>query len=124
PLPGPAGLFRATTVDMVKLVAVVAALAIVTPGCVRRLERKVGPTLQTVDQKAPYLKVHMRDGVLYVLSDWMVKEAAKEIVGVGDKFRADRSLENAGTFRIDMSDVGMYETNTIITSPGVGALAV
>lgn len=109
---------------MVKLVAVVAALAIVTPGCVRRIERKVGPTLKTVDEKAPYLKVHMRDGALYVLSDWMVEESAQEIVGVGDKFRADRSLERAGTFRIGMRDVGMYETNTIITSPGVAALAV
>jgi hypothetical protein len=92
--------------------------------CVHRLERKVGTTVQTVDNGAPYLKLHLPDGRLYVLSDWHVDETTKHITGTGDLFRADREIETSGSFSVAMGDVAMYETNTIVSSPGVAALAV
>jgi hypothetical protein len=91
---------------------------------IQRLERKVGPTVATVDNQAPYLKVHMPDGRLYVLADWHVDETTQHVTGTGDLFRADRELDRSGTFSVAMADVAMYETNTIHTSPGVAAMAV
>ncbi|HSD89874.1 MAG TPA: hypothetical protein VLB44_20225, partial [Kofleriaceae bacterium] len=86
--------------------------------------RKVGTTVYTVDHEAPFLKVHLPDGRLYVLSDWNVDEATKHITGTGDLFTADREIERSGSFSVAMADVAMYETNTIETSPGVAALSV
>lgn len=107
-----------------KLVPVVVGVALLGASCVHRLERKIGPTLATVDNQAPYLKIHLADGQLYVLHDWTADDRAQRITGTGDLFRADRSVERTGTFTVPMADVAMYETNTVVSSPGVAALAV
>ena len=104
--------------------AAVLAVASSVSGCVQRLDRKVGTTIHTVDDKAPFLKVHLADGRLYVLSDWHADETTKHVTGTGDLFTADREVETSGSFSIAMADVAMYETNTIENSPGIAALAV
>jgi hypothetical protein len=105
-------------------IALVVTAALTAGSCVQRVERKVGKTVQTVDNKAPFLKVHMPDGRLYVLSMWNVDETTKHIMGTGDLFGPERELETTGVFSIAMGDIAMYETNTIVTSPGVAAMAV
>lgn len=39
-----------------------------------RIERRVGPRLDTVDLKAPFLKLHLRNGDLYVLEAWTIEK--------------------------------------------------
>jgi hypothetical protein len=114
---------RANSCTTRVVAAAVIGVVLVT-SCVSRLDRKVGPTLQTVDRKAPYLKLHLADGHLYVLSDWKVDETKREISGTGDLFDTDRAVVKTGTFTVAMTDVAMYETNTVETSPGVAAMAV
>lgn len=93
--------------------------------CVTNLERKVGPTLATVDHESPYLKVHMRDGGLYVLADWTVVEAQREVVGRGDKLGPDRKpLGPSGEQVIRLDDVALFESNTTHLSPSVAAMAI
>jgi hypothetical protein len=104
-----------------------AALAVAGPACMQRLQRKVGPTLQTVDMAAPYLKAHMRDGDVYILHKWTIDEPGRAVIGGGRQLGADRRVireAGPGGFTIKFADVALYETNTVITSPGVTAMAI
>ena len=108
---------------MANKVAMAVILALVA-GCPQRVERKVGPTLQTVDMKAPFLKCHMKDGGLYVLSSWRIDEAGAAVIGAGELYGTDRSVESRLSYRVRFADVALYETNTVVTSPGVAGMAV
>lgn len=108
---------------MVRNLAMVAALALAA-GCPQQIERKVGAQLQTVDMKAPYIKCHMKNGDVYVLSSWRIEEAAQELVGAGELYGTDRSVVSQLSYRVPLADVALYETNTISSSPGVAALSV
>jgi hypothetical protein len=101
-----------------------AVLAILV-GCVSRIERKVSATAATIDHKAPFLKVHMRDGDMFVLSSWSVDEQRRVVIGRGDQLGADRITVAGNPNRtIPLSDVALFETNTIVTSPSVAAMAI
>lgn len=100
------------------------ALAALELGCVHRLERQVGATIQTVDHHAPYLKVHMKNGDLFVLTAWQADEIHRTVTGTGELQGVDRRVVSTGPHRIAMDDVALYETNTIVTSPSVAALAI
>src|ERR1700733_11098944 len=67
-----------------------------TATCVHRLERRTGPSLATVDQRAPYLKVHMQDGGVYILTSWKVDDAGHALVGKGEHRGLDRELVATG----------------------------
>ncbi|CAN5918172.1 hypothetical protein BH11MYX3_BH11MYX3_09560 [soil metagenome] len=108
---------------MAKHLPIAMALALVA-GCPQRIDRKVGTTLQTVDMEAPFLKCHMKDGGLYVLQGWRIDEPTGSVTGAGEYFGTDRSVESRSTYRVRLADVALYETNTIVTSPGVAAMAV
>src|SRR5881394_2803659 len=101
----------------------IVALALAT-ACVHRLERKVGPTLATVDAAAPYLKAHMRNGDVYILHDWTIDEPGQAIVGTGKKLGPGRGPVPDARHRVRFADVALYETNTIVTSPGVASMSV
>lgn len=51
-------------------------------------------------------------------------EQARSIVGTGERVEPDRKRGPSGVYRIRFEDVALYETNTIVSSPGVAALAV
>jgi len=104
--------------------AFVAAVSIATASCTHRIERKVSPQLKTVDNEAPFLKMHLADGSLYILHDWYLNESTRKVLGSGALYRPDRSVAATGSFAVSMDLVALYETNTIVTSPGISALAV
>lgn len=107
-----------------RLLAVLAVLPALNLACVSRLARTVTPTLATVDHKAPYLKVHMKNGDLFVLSAWQADDARRLVTGQGELQGTDRRVVRTGPQQIAMADVALYETNTIVTSPSVAAMAV
>jgi len=101
-----------------------ALLAALNFACIQRLERKVTPRLATVDHKLPYLKVHMKNGDLFVLSEWQVNEPRGELHGKGDHQGTDRVTLRSGEQSITLADVALYETNEISASPSIAALAI
>jgi len=101
-----------------------AVLFVLSLGCIHRLERTVTPRLETVDHKAAFLKVHMKNGDLFVLSAWRADEQRREVTGTGEQFGADRFIVRTGEHRIAMADVALYETNEIVSSPSIAAMAV
>jgi hypothetical protein len=104
--------------------AVPLALAALGLSCVHRLERTVTPQITTVDHRAAFLKVHMKNGDLFVLSAWRADELHRRVTGTGDQLGADRRLVRRGEHEVAMDDVALYETNAITTSPSIAALAV
>jgi hypothetical protein len=95
-------------------------------GCVQRLHRTVSApeALATVDRKAPFLKVHMRDGSLYALSPWTAEEAERRVSGTGTRYAVDRQVLERGTFSLSIDSVALFETNVARPSPSVATLAV
>jgi hypothetical protein len=94
-------------------------------GCVQRLNRTLTvPGVETVDRKAPFLKVHMRDGSLYLLSPWIANEAERRVSGTGSHFAPDRQVLNQGELSVSLDSVALFETNVARPSPSVAALGV
>jgi hypothetical protein len=80
--------------------------------------------IETLDHDSPYLKVHMKDGGLYVLKDWRVDEKAKEVAGYGKHFDAERREQPEAGVTIKIDDVAIFETNVTHLSPSIAVVAV
>jgi len=104
--------------------AVLGVVLAAAPACVHHIERTVSPEIATVDRKAAFLKIHMKNGDLYVLSEWRADEQRRRITGRGDQLGADRLVVRRGELEVEMADVALYETNAIVTSPSIAAMAV
>src|SRR5262249_24225217 len=100
------------------------ALAALGLSCVSHLERTVTTQITTVDHRAAFLKVHMKNGDLFVLSAWRADQLHRRVIGTGDQLGADRRLVRRGEHDVAMDDVALYETNAITSSPSIAALAV
>jgi hypothetical protein len=91
-----------------------------------RLDRalKTPDQIQTLDHRSAYLKVHMKDGGLYLLSTWQVDDAKQQVSGEGDRLGLARERIGSGPFAVALSDVALLETNVLQRSPSAAALAV
>lgn len=91
-----------------------------------RVQRKIVPPSQasTLDQKAPYLKAHLRSGYVYVLHSWKVDSSGTLVSGRGSLLTPDRMLEREGDFSLPVDSVALFETNLLQHSGGVIALSV
>lgn len=105
---------------------VVAVAAALCGSCAKRLERTlVEPhDARRLDRDSTFLKAHMRDGHLYVLSNWKVDEARGEVRGVGDHFDARREHLASGTHTVVIADVALFETNVPVTSRSMISISV
>ncbi|HUF54552.1 MAG TPA: hypothetical protein VMR52_12385 [Dehalococcoidia bacterium] len=103
-----------------------AVLSLLATACVQRLHRTVAPpdALNTVDRTAPFLKVHMDDGTLYVFSTWASNDAEELVTGSGTHYGVDRQVIGEGVFSLTLRDIALFETNLARPSPSVAALAV
>jgi hypothetical protein len=110
-----------------RLVLVLALATAFTGGCFEsRLARtlKTPDQIKTLDRRSPYLKVHMKDGDLYVLSKWRVDDAQREVSGDGDRFGISREVVASGAFRIAVGEIALLETNVVQRSGAAVGLAV
>lgn len=109
------------------LTAAVAAVALaLAAGCTHIIERQLhDPAVpETLDYASPYLKAHMRDGRVYVLSDWRADTAGAAMVGQGELLDVNRIRLASGMFRIPVDSVALYETNVTERSGASAALTV
>jgi hypothetical protein len=96
-------------------------------GCsVKRLTRTLTPPdrAASLDHKSPFLKAHLRDGRVLVLSQWGTDAAARTVSGGGDALDVSRHLIAHGTFTIPLDSVALFETNVTHTSGSVVALSI
>ena len=103
-------------------------LGALVAGCapVNTLDRRlVEPaTISTVDRRLPFLKAHLRDGHVVVLTRWDVDTTGRAVVGEGERLDVNRRTLAAGAQRIALDSVALFETNVVRTHASVGALAV
>jgi len=62
--------------------------------------------------RAPFLKVHMPDGRVFVLQEWSIEEGAGTVEGFGVEYDAERNLKgDAHRQKLNLTDVAIIETN-------------
>ncbi len=77
-----------------------------------------------LEEDSPYLKAHMLNGEVYVLSDQNIDTDGRTIRGSGLQLGVNRDTLNQGYFTISLDSVAIFETNSRIMSAPVAAMAV
>jgi hypothetical protein len=80
--------------------------------------------MNRLNRNTPYLKVHMLDGEVYVLSSWSTQEKDKTVSGQGNLLDVNRKKIRTGDFVIPMDTVVLFETNDIRPSPAILPMTV
>jgi hypothetical protein len=105
----------------------IAALLLFISGCSSiRLNRQLNTLSEfgRLDKKSPFLKVHMLDGRVYVLSQWQELDKERQIKGKGALLDLNRNQVEQGDFAIPLEGVALFETNVIKTSDAEIGLTV
>ncbi|HKE90059.1 MAG TPA: hypothetical protein VKB45_06965 [Gemmatimonadales bacterium] len=95
-------------------------------GCIHRVERRVVPADQaaTLDGKSAYLKAHLKNGYVYLLSGWHADSGGRVISGTGQLLDVNRTVVSSGDFRFPSDSVALFETNVVKQSGATSALTV
>lgn len=106
--------------------SIIAFLAQCAPMYTHRLNREIKTISQAseLNKKSRYLKVHMLDGKVYILSTWDVNEENNSVAGRGKLLDLNRNLLETGIFSIPLQDVAIFETNTLKPPPGISSMAL
>lgn len=75
----------------------------------------------------PFLKLHMKNGDVYLLENWNVNAKSDSVTGKGKLLNPNRELISEGQFQVPIQQVVLAETNHINGSVGsivLGALTV
>ena len=108
----------------------VGTLLILSMGCALKVQEKALhraddlATEEGLDGRSPWLKAHLPDGDLYLLSNWRVDESRRVIVGEGTWMDPRRDVIATGPFVVPLDSVAIFESNVIQTSPAVAGLTV
>lgn len=78
--------------------------------------------VRSLDGRSPFLKAHMLDGRVYILSPWKVDSPAKTVSGPGELLGINREVMTKNTFTLPLDSVALFETNVVKTSAAVSAL--
>jgi hypothetical protein len=78
----------------------------------------------TQGKQIPFIKLHMRNGDVYVLNGWGVTTNNDSIVGVGQLLDANRIKRRDGLFRVPNDSIALIETNRIDNPASVGLAVV
>ncbi|MDE0400339.1 MAG: hypothetical protein OXL96_21295 [Candidatus Poribacteria bacterium] len=104
-------------------------------GCGSTLKRKLTPPaqFQSLDNSSPFLpflKAHMHNGRVYILSSWKVDSENQTVTGQGELLNANREMLETGKFTIPVDSVAIFETSVdsgngreILAYGGLGVLA-
>src|SRR5947207_13806514 len=94
------------------VVGTLAAAALAASCGLNRVERRLVDPQQavTLDSASPYLKAHLKNGSLYVLSRWHADTAAAVIVGTGQLFDVNRTVVDPGEFQGTLDSVALLDT--------------
>lgn len=71
----------------------------------------------------PFLKLHMKNGNLYVLENWFIFSDSAKVSGSGKLYNLNRDIISEGKFNVSTNDVAIAETNQINGPAATGVLA-
>lgn len=78
----------------------------------------------TLDHRSGWLKVHLRNGDLYVLNQWRTDSISGTVTGSGQHLDHNRVVLTDGPQQVAMDSVALFETNVLHKSAGIASLAV
>jgi len=91
-----------------------------------RIERISEPpgqfTVTKNSEDFPFLKLHMKNGELYVLEKWNFITSKDSVSGSGKLLNPNREVISEDQFTVSMQQIVLAETNQISVSAGTGAL--
>ncbi len=117
-----ASLVRRTVATLALLVAVG-----VIANCAVQSQRRALVTpdkASTLNPKSEFLKAHLRNGKVCVLSQWVVSPDGRMVAGSGTVLGINREILSEGHFTVPIDSVAIFETNVVRLSGEVGALSV
>ena len=93
-------------------------------GCGYALKRSLtAPAqFQSLNNSSPFLKAHMHDGRVYILSSWKVD--SEKVIGQGEVLNANRAILETGEFTILIDSVAVFETNIAQPSSSIALMTV
>ena len=75
---------------------------------------------ESIDRGAPFLKAHLRDGSVLVMSSWQIDGAGRALQGDGVSYDVNRRPDRYGTLTAPLADVVLFETNRPYTVHSAG----
>lgn len=108
------------------VLAVLFATSLVGCSQTKTLDRSTVPPREAerLDEDAPYLKAHMDNGDVYVLSDWSVQQGEHVVQGHGRHLSPHREVLDTGAMRVPIDRVALFETNETDTSLSLVAMSI
>lgn len=91
-------------------------------GCANRITR-IDSESSHINQdselsESPFIKLHLKNGEVYILENWQVDNKENLITGNGSYLDLNRDLIKSGEFKIPVKQVVLAETNIISGSSG------
>lgn len=112
-----------------RFVAVAMAITLCL-GCALKVQKKSlhavddYAALEGLDGRSPWLKAHLPDGGLYILTNWRVREDERTLWGQGTRYDARRDVLGMGDFTVALDSVALLESNMVQTSGATAVLTV
>jgi hypothetical protein len=101
------------------------ALAATLPlACVKEVQRLQSPRIGGVDRQSPFIKAHMRDGGVFILTRWSIEPSGLFLVGDGTQLDAQRAETRHGWFTVPIAEVVLFETNVVRNSASIVGLSI
>lgn len=110
-----------------RLPATTLALAVLLAGCTTKSQERslVAPAaIGTLDHRSPWLKIHMRNGDVYVLRAWRTDSIPGTVTGDGQRLDPNRVVLQEGQLQVPIDSAALFETNSLHPSSGIAALTV
>jgi hypothetical protein len=70
------------------------------------------------------IKVHMKDGSLYILNSWKVDKNKRILKGNGTYYSIDRTSSNVNNFEIPIDSIAIIESNEVVPSKALELLVL
>ena len=114
---------------MQRLARLLSLLAFVSCKTVQQPERATVARADaaTLDQRSPFLKAHLRDGHVLILSAWSIDTARSVVTGTGSRLDFNRQPaagSPVGAQAIALDSVALFETNVVKPHSSIAAMAV
>ena len=107
------------------VVAIVALAVTASSGCARTWQAQFATPgeLALLDPQAPFLKVHMHAGDLYVLESWTIDPEQRLVRGDGLHYDRNRTVVGGGRVTLRYDAIALLETNQLRSESNIAAVA-
>jgi hypothetical protein len=84
------------------------------------------PATTAAVPKGSTLKIHLRDGRLYLLTDWATSTSSSgpSVSGTGRLLGPNREILQQGSFTVPVDSVALFESDELRPSPAIAAMTV